>query len=97
MKRISMSASKRRNGNNQTIITFHAPRELVELMDKIVRCLNYPNRSEFIREAIRYYIRQLLPLITGNKILMPTNNGYIFQPMIINNGRNKNNSQNIIF
>jgi len=42
------------------IVTVKLPEELVDLIDDLVTKLKYSNRSEFIREAIRQYIQQLL-------------------------------------
>jgi len=63
---------------NMSIVTFHAPPKLIELMDKIVKELNYPNRSEFMREAVRFYIYTILSNKLGllkiekNKIVFNT-------------------------
>ena len=42
------------------IVTLKMPEPLVLLIDSLSRKLGYSSRSEFIREAVRYYVEHLI-------------------------------------
>ncbi|MCI4408303.1 MAG: ribbon-helix-helix protein, CopG family, partial [Thermofilum sp.] len=45
--------------NNGVTISFRLPKNLIEEIDKIVEQGLFQSRSDFVREAIRFYIIKL--------------------------------------
>jgi len=67
--------------SNMIIVTFHIPPQLLEVVDRIVKELHYSNRSEFLREAVRFYINFIIA--NRNKALETKDDKIIFKPLLV--------------
>jgi len=52
------------------IITIRLPRWMIQAIDDLVEKDLYPNRSEFIREAIRAHLRRYADYLTKEKAVI---------------------------
>jgi len=70
----------KRLGKEVMIVTFHASKSLIRVVDELAKQLGYRNRSEFLREAVRYYVYKLMREFKEKELEMDT---IVFKPHMI--------------